>query len=283
MYKTILLIIPVVLTICACEFKSKAEEYKSRAVVYYHKAKVALHLEEKGSLLVDKIDEAAAVSSNEEMSGALKEFAEEDGLAEEAGDEEPAKVSHAKAKDSESVDTIEGLKREIAMLKFENDRLRTELEEKAGITFHSVTEKTVSRGPASLAVPAVMTTPDATAAEVYKIGETFLKKGKYKGAKEYFSKLISRFPDDRLVSMSYFWLGEIASIQKDNLGAIEAYREAAYTSDTRERKAGSFYKIALTYKAMGKADFARQYFERVIAVMPDSKYGERALKELTTK
>ncbi|MBN1114716.1 MAG: tetratricopeptide repeat protein [Oligoflexia bacterium] len=248
----------------------------SEVKTYYGKAKKSLGLNDTGSFLISYYDAKQFDTSFE------SEFSEEEIMGSEP--KTPAEDKKAEKAKTEVAATMSGeteiahLRAEVELLRFENDRLRLA----TGAGGKSV--ESVTRAPASLSYPHNSLNPMLLGTEPvkqYREAEKLFKEGRINEARIKFSEFVEAFPYTDYTSVSYFWLGEIAMMNKDYITAVDSYGQSASLSLSRQRQSINFLKIATAYRTMGREKLAAGYLKKVLNIFPDSKYGEMALKELS--
>jgi len=136
----------------------------------------------------------------------------------------------------------------------------------------------------------------------YRIGECYLKTGKYEVARVEFGKVASTYPDSPLVDDAEYQIGMCWIYQSRNTPYNEEiiarairsledflgkYPESELVSKAKEklktlrnRKGEKIYQIAYFYERTGEVNAARIYYQYIIDEFPTSIWAERSKSRL---
>jgi len=262
--KQIIISLSAVLLMCGCSDVSKATKY-------YSEAKQKLGLDHDENYVLNKYKD---IYGNTNPKDLIKEDEEvtmvEDGLPSDVAQAEESEV--VKQEPSQESELAKA-NRELALLKFENDRIK--------MLKTIPAENKPGRLPASVDYQFNgLTLQNEGPVAMYKKAEESLKKGDYKTSKQLFSNFADRYPTHEFVGISNYWLGEIAFMSKDYLGAVNYYMESLSRTKSNDKAVVSYYQIAESYKFMGRKDLANDYYTKITKMFPESRFAGYALKAL---
>jgi tol-pal system protein YbgF len=176
----------------------------------------------------------------------------------------------AKIKDLEIA--IADLKKEIILLKSTPPPVQKE-----------ITDTSKTQLPESLkgTKKEVSKPKDTGVKDLYLAGYQLFKEGKTPEARNKFTSLLTKHPENEYSDNARFWVGETYYKEKNFEDAILAYQELFDKNPGSEKIPGAMLKQALAFYAIKDAKTGKIMMEKLIEKYPDSEQAKLAKRKLT--
>ncbi len=137
-------------------------------------------------------------------------------------------------------------------------------------------------GGASAATPMVVTpissAPSVSDTDAYKAAFSLVRQRDFAQALQAFEQFLQTYPDSPLTPNVLYWSGEVhrAKPQPDMAAAETAYATLVQRYPQHAKTADAYYKLGLTYAALGDKAKAKQMMETVVGRYPDQSSAQLA-------
>ncbi len=107
-----------------------------------------------------------------------------------------------------------------------------------------------------------------------------LKGGRFDEARQGFSALLRDYPEGEYADQAWYWLGESQIARKDQKAAEHAFRMVVEHYPKSVKRAAARLRLGDLARKAGKADLARERYERLLKEYPDSPAASQARQAL---
>ncbi len=114
----------------------------------------------------------------------------------------------------------------------------------------------------------------------YNQARELFQNRRYREAAQAFQALINQFPNHKLVSNCYYWIGECYFAVGDLEAARQAFSHVLSYSNSFKLD-DALLMLGRIYLRQGNTDSAREMFNRLLQQFPDSEYAPRARRYLS--
>jgi tol-pal system protein YbgF len=118
------------------------------------------------------------------------------------------------------------------------------------------------------------------ATDLFKLGEQKLAEGDFRAARKIFETFISRHSDDTRVADAIYYSGESYFLQKQYVTSIYEYQKIIQNHARSKRFPDAALRIGQAFKALGKCEQAKPFFEAVVTEYKRSEAAKDAQAEL---
>jgi tol-pal system protein YbgF len=122
---------------------------------------------------------------------------------------------------------------------------------------------------------------DAGVKDLYLAGYKLFKEGKTSEARNKFTSLLDKHPENEYSDNARFWVGETYYKEKHFEDAILAYQELFNKNPKSDKVPGAMLKQALAFYAIKDPKTGKIMMEKLIEKYPDSEQARLAKKKLT--
>ena len=98
-----------------------------------------------------------------------------------------------------------------------------------------------------------------------------------------FTDFIARYPQHSLVANAQFWIGEAYYLQHDYRQALVEYQKIVDLNAKSGKAAEALLKIGLCFRALNEAGRAREAWQQLVQVYPDSDAARQARSLIQTR
>ena len=98
-----------------------------------------------------------------------------------------------------------------------------------------------------------------------------------------FTDFIARYPQHALVANAQFWIGEAYYRQYDYPQALSEYQKVVELDGKGSKAADALLKIGLCYRALNQPDRARDAWQQLVQMFPDSDGARQARSLIQTR
>jgi len=131
------------------------------------------------------------------------------------------------------------------------------------------------------AAPAEKTEPERAsrpgpAEQLYAAALTNFRAREHGQAVLEFTDFIARYPHHSLVGNAQFWIGEAYYLQRDYRQAVAEYEKVLELNAKGGKAADALLKIGLCFRALNEPDRAREAWQQLVQVYPDSDAARQA-------
>ncbi|MBI3625322.1 MAG: tol-pal system protein YbgF [Candidatus Rokubacteria bacterium] len=98
-----------------------------------------------------------------------------------------------------------------------------------------------------------------------------------------FTDFIARYPQHALVANAQFWIGEAYYLQHDFRQALAEYQKVVDLDGKGSKAAEALFKIGLCFRALNQGDRARQTWQQLVQMYPDSDAARQARSLIQTR
>lgn len=131
------------------------------------------------------------------------------------------------------------------------------------------------------AAPAEKTEPERAsrpgpAEQLYAAALTNFRAREHGQAVLEFTDFIARYPHHSLVGNAQFWIGEAYYLQRDYRQAVAEYEKVLELNAKAGKAADALLKIGLCFRALNEPDRAREAWQQLVQVYPDSDAARQA-------
>lgn len=116
--------------------------------------------------------------------------------------------------------------------------------------------------------------------EYYDAAYKLIVATKYSQAEKAMNTFIEKRPESKLLDNAYYWLGEVYLVQSMPEKAVITFSKGLAKFPKGQKAAGNLLKMGVAFKQMGKADFAKSSWTKLMNDYPQSAEAEKAKKEL---
>ncbi len=98
-----------------------------------------------------------------------------------------------------------------------------------------------------------------------------------------FTDFIARHPQHALVANAQFWIGEAYYVQHDYRQALSEYQKVVELDGKGSKAGDALLKIGLCFRALNEPDRARQAWQQLVQMYPDSDAARQARSLIQTR
>jgi tol-pal system protein YbgF len=130
---------------------------------------------------------------------------------------------------------------------------------------------------------AVAPVPSVSDRQAYKDAFALVRKRSFNDALNAFGSFIKVYPNSTLVPNVLYWTGEVhrAKPEPDQDRAKDAYQRLVELFPNHQKAADAYYKLGLTYSAMGDSAQAKAMMKKVVELYPNQSSAKLANDYLT--
>ena len=115
---------------------------------------------------------------------------------------------------------------------------------------------------------------------LYSHGQDLFMSGRYREARDVFSRFVEKFPEHSLADNALYWIGETYYTEQSYTSALERFLEVVERYPAENKAPDALLKVAYSYIELGEKRKARTYLERLITQYPESGAADKARKRL---
>ena len=141
-------------------------------------------------------------------------------------------------------------------------------------------KKSETKGAKASTVDTSFITDDMDADTVYNKAYNFLMATAYSDAEKWMKGFIAKFPSDELADNAHYWLGEIYLVQGEPEQAVVSFTTGISKFPHGVKAPANLLKMGVAFKRIGKADFAKSAWNKLIKDFPNAPEMDKAKKEL---
>jgi len=116
--------------------------------------------------------------------------------------------------------------------------------------------------------------------EIYELGLSYFKEGKYDSSRAQFEAFLKAKPDDPYAGNARFWIGECYYQEKDYKRAILEYDRVQKQYPNSTKVPPALYKMGLCFEHLGKKTEAGAVYKDLIGRFPKSEEANKAKAQL---
>lgn len=132
---------------------------------------------------------------------------------------------------------------------------------------------------ATVTGPASGTTPESQA---YQKALGLVHGGDYLGAANAFRQFQQAYPRSALAPNAQFWVGDCSYAVRDYQKAIKEYQAVVERYPRHEKANAALLKQGLAFEALGMAEEAKLFLQKLVAKAPESPEAKKAAERLKT-
>jgi len=114
----------------------------------------------------------------------------------------------------------------------------------------------------------------------YRAAFDSLKAGRYDEARQGFEAFLAAHPQHELAANAQYWLGEVAYVERDYEGALEAFGKVLESYPGARKTPDALLKSGYCYYELKRLDRARAALKRVVAEYPGTPAAADAAQRL---
>ncbi len=182
------------------------------------------------------------------------------------------------ATDKASQDEVKNLKAQIEKKDLLIADLKAQIRNQSEQIYKLETQKQPAAGP----IFSAGTVSDVAPGEYqqrYQQSMDLFHSAQYKAARENFQSLLASDANNNLSDNAQYWIGECNYAMRQYKKAIMDF-EKVFTFPQSNKNADAQFKLGLCYERLGDTAKAREEFQRLIDVYPNSEYVSRARQHL---